>query len=382
MPFGTFALISLFYALIGVRVVRDLWLHRREAFDRRFTPADRHLVDQAAFFLLVPISVALHELGHAVAIWSFGGKVIAFNYYVFAGSVSYQEPFSNVQHIVVAAAGTIVNIILCALALGAVFFWRPPMRAAINELLFQFAVISGVNALIFYPLLDYATGMEGDWSQMYNGGVPALSAAILVVHAGILIGSYVVWKKPRFRRRLAELTGMPAGMDRPLFGGLRQGRPVAQTRSSRPAGDAAFEPASPAEARFRAAADRVARGWPLPLQGQIHRAEHGTQLALVWQSEGANRVVAMRQVNNGSVQISGVAMRGGDTTGATTIQHQLREWPELPDENDLTMALRMALEVVEEWRPGQTIESPAWQIDYAATAPRPRPHDGRDTQTG
>ena len=56
MPFGTFILISLFYAVIGVRVVRDLWMHRREAFDRQFTSADRHLVDQAAFFLLVPIS--------------------------------------------------------------------------------------------------------------------------------------------------------------------------------------------------------------------------------------------------------------------------------------------------------------------------------------
>src|SRR5215216_677119 len=155
MPFGTFALISLFYAVIGVRVVRDLWVRRRETFDLRFTESDRYLVDQSSFFVLVPISVALHELGHAVAIWSFGGKVIDFSYYVFAGSVSYNEPFSDAQHIIVAAAGTIVNILLCALALLVVFFRRPPFRAAINELLFQFVVISGINALVFYPLLDF-----------------------------------------------------------------------------------------------------------------------------------------------------------------------------------------------------------------------------------
>jgi hypothetical protein len=354
MPFGAFALISLFYAVIGVRVVRDLWAHRREAFDRQFTGADRHLVDQAAFFLLVPISVALHEFGHAAAIWVYGGKVIEFNYYVFAGSVSYREAFSETQHIVVAAAGTIVNIVLCAAALIVVFFKRPPLRAAINELLFQFAVISGVNALIFYPLLDFAVGMNGDWSQMYDGGVPTLSAAILAIHAGILISSYLAWKSPGFRGRLAKLTAMPAGTERMLFGGLRSkqtaaGRP--HTRSSQPA---AFEPASPAEARFRAAADRVAAGWPTPVQGQIHRSEEGVQLALVWISERAKRVVAIRRVHDGPVTMTGAAMRDDDMTGATKIQREMREWPGVPDENDLTMALRMAMEVVEDWRPGAT----------------------------
>src|SRR5262245_9436766 len=132
MPFGGFALLSLFYAFIGLRVGRDVWVRRRELFDLRFTDADRYLIDQASFFLLVPISVALHELGHAVAIWSFGGHVVAFSYWVFAGSVSYNEPFTNVQHIVVAAAGTIVNVILCALALAVVFLKRKPYRAAIN----------------------------------------------------------------------------------------------------------------------------------------------------------------------------------------------------------------------------------------------------------
>ena len=75
MGFGPFILISLFYAVIGVRVVTQVVQRRRELFDRRFTIADRSLVDQAAFFILVPISVALHELGHAVAVWLAGGTV-------------------------------------------------------------------------------------------------------------------------------------------------------------------------------------------------------------------------------------------------------------------------------------------------------------------
>jgi hypothetical protein len=360
MPFGTFALISLFYTLIGLRVVRDLWVRRREAFDRRFTEADRFLIDQAAFFILVPISVALHELGHAIAIWSFGGHVIDFSYWVFAGSVSYNDPFSNVQHIVVAAAGTIVNLILCALALGVVFLKRRPYRAAINELLFQFAVISGINALVFYPLLDVVTGMEGDWSQMYNGGVPALSLAIGVIHAAILIGAYMAWKNPGFRLRLAALTGMPAGTDRRLFGGLRRGAATGRLVGS-DAGTANVAPASPAEARFRAAADRVVRGWGQPVQGRIDRRDEGTQVALVWLSDGVQRAVAMRYEQTGRVSISGaaakVAANGRDESAPR--RQDLRSWPDLPDENDLTMALRMAMEVVESWQPGAPVGSPS-----------------------
>lgn len=75
MDFGPFILFSLFYAVVGVRVVRQLVARRRETFDRVFTAADRALVDQAAFFVLIPISVALHELGHAVTIRALGGTI-------------------------------------------------------------------------------------------------------------------------------------------------------------------------------------------------------------------------------------------------------------------------------------------------------------------
>jgi hypothetical protein len=356
MPFGGFALLSLFYVFIGVRVVRDLWVHRREAFDLRFTEPDRYLVDQAAFFLLVPISVLLHEFGHAVAIWLFGGEVIDFNYYVFAGSVSYLEPFTNTEHTIVAAAGTVVNIILCALALAVVFLKRNPYRAAINELLFQFAVISGINALIFYPLLDFATGMNGDWTQMYDGGERTLTVIILIIHASLLIGSYLLWQSPRFRATLAQRTGMPAATDRRVFGGLRRSAQPPTNRGvvPQPTNEISFEPTSPAEARFRAAADRVARGWSEPVQGRVDRRDNGSQVALVWRSSDVNRAVAMRYENSGQVMLSGaatIANPDAPRDHASSIQRGLRVWADVPDENDLTLSLRMAMEEVERWNP-------------------------------
>nr|MBA2519179.1 hypothetical protein [Chloroflexia bacterium] len=71
MTFGPFILISLFYVILGIRVVYQLITNWRQTWDLKFTAGDRALVNQAAFFVLLPVGVALHELGHAVAIWAF-----------------------------------------------------------------------------------------------------------------------------------------------------------------------------------------------------------------------------------------------------------------------------------------------------------------------
>ena len=122
-----------------------------------------------------------------------------------------------------------------------------------------------------------------------------------------------------------------------------------------PEEQANFSPASPAEDRFRKAADRVSRGWPQPVQGRIDRRDEGSQVALVWLSGGAQRAVAMRYENGGGVSISGAAASAQDPTSGSPIRQDLRTWTELPDENDLTMSLRLAMEVVESWQPGAQV---------------------------
>src|SRR5918992_1139828 len=101
MDFGPFVIISLIYAVIGVRSIARLTSRWRQTWDHDFTLADRALVDEAAFFLLIPVSVALHEFGHAVAIWGFGGEVVDFGFYGFAGFVAYSEPFTEAEQTIV-----------------------------------------------------------------------------------------------------------------------------------------------------------------------------------------------------------------------------------------------------------------------------------------
>ncbi|MBA3415075.1 MAG: hypothetical protein H0U10_07630 [Chloroflexia bacterium] len=332
---GPFALISLFYLVLGARVVVQLARSWRATFDRNFTAADRRLVNQAAFFVLVPVSVALHELGHAVAITALGGRVLSWGYYGFAGFVGYDpRPFSDAEQIVIAAAGTLVNLAMAAGALGLVFLRRPPLRAAFNELLLQFVVVSLLNALVVYPLLDVLTGMNGDWTQMYDGGVPALSAAILALHVAILGGLWWAWRNDGIRARVATLTGAPAVRTVHLRrGGHRSGSSVAP--------DASVE-----ERLLEEAAERVASGWPQPVQAAFQATPGGTMLVLSWQGGGLQRAVLARVIG-GQLDLAGVTV----DAGARAIRRPIRREGSLPDADRLTLALRLAMETVETWTP-------------------------------
>jgi hypothetical protein len=350
MPLGPFALISLFYLALGARVVFQLARSFRQTFDLNFTRQDRMLVDQAAFFVLVPISVALHELGHAVAIWLFGGDVLDWGFYGFAGYVAYDpRQFSTAQQILIASAGTLVNLALAALAIGLVFLKRPPFRAAINELLIQFTWISLLNALIVYPLLDLISGLNGDWAQMYDvflqalGGNRAqfndptllmLSLAILIVHVTVLGVIFWAWKSPRARSRIAAMTGGP----------------IAPQRSAAPAG----EPTA-AERTRREAASRVASGWPTPIEAAIQRGRGGSALVLTWGDGGLRRSVIAATPDTGGLELSG-ALR---VTGQPPEQRALGRDPNTPDVERLTLVLRLAIETVEGWTPSPDDASPA-----------------------
>ncbi|MBA2597547.1 MAG: hypothetical protein H0V00_13075 [Chloroflexia bacterium] len=334
MGLGPFALISLFYVLIGARVVFQLFRGFRQTFDRNFTQEDRALVDQAAFFILLPITVALHELGHAATIWLYGGDVLDWGFYGFAGYVAFDpRQFSDAQEIVIAAAGTLVNVLLAGIALALVFLKRPPFRAAINELLIQFVWISLLNALVVYPVLDLISGLNGDWTQMYSFTVPALSLTILVMHILVLAALFWAWKSAPMRARVAKLTGGSPGPRR--LGAARR------------ALDAFPTGASPAEETLRDAATRVASGWPAPVEAAVQNGRNGSALVLTWGDQSLRRSVMAVAPETGGIEFSG-ALR---PDGSTPDQRPLGRDPGALDADRLTMMLRLAMETVEGWTP-------------------------------
>jgi len=78
-----FTLISLWYTWISFQTLGRLWRRRATLFDDEVTPGDRAFFDRSAFFLLIPLGVLLHEVGHAAATWQVGGQVDTFRWFVF-----------------------------------------------------------------------------------------------------------------------------------------------------------------------------------------------------------------------------------------------------------------------------------------------------------
>jgi hypothetical protein len=342
MPLGPFGLLSLFYLLLAARLVFQLGRNFRQTFDRNFTQQDRMLVDQAAFFILLPVAVALHELGHAVAIWLYGGDVLDWGYYGFAGYVAYDPfQFTAVQQIVIASAGTLVNIVLAVIAVALVLLKQPPFRAAINELLIQFTWISLLNALVVYPVLDLISGLNGDWTQMYNGdwtqihngGVPSLSVAILIIHIAILAALFWAWKSPAVRARVAELTGVP-----------RNPRRIATSSRT---GASVPDDETEVERVLRDAATRVASGWSVPVEAAIQRGRTGVALVVSWGEQTTRRSVIAVARDTGGVELSGAVQMAGEAPQ----QRPLGRDPGTLDGDRLTMMLRLAMETVAGWTP-------------------------------
>lgn len=330
---GGFGIISLLYIGLGLRVVWLMAQNWSSVWDKNFTAADRVLVNQASFFFLVPISVLLHELGHAIAVWGFDREVVDWGFYGFAGYVAYMPwGLSDVQQTIIAAAGTIVNLVLCLTALAVVLYWKPPLRAAFNELLIGFIFISGLNAFVVYPVLDLASGMNGDWRQMYNSGVPWLTTLIVLAQIAVLVGGYWLFTNQGMKARFARLTDVPPGFERGMLGGIQPAKIKTMNMDT-------------TEIHIRDAVNRVASGWHTRVDSQIQRFEGGSALLLQWTTNRNLHVMAVRSLQDDAYDIVEIpTSTQGQQAGKPRI---LQRWNRKPGIEELTIALRMAMERVD-----------------------------------
>ena len=196
-------------------------------------------------------------------------------------------------------------------------------------MLIQFTWISLLNALVVYPLLDIASGLNGDWTQMYGGGVPALSLVILIIHITVLAALFWAWKSPRCVR---VWRGSPAGRPDQVAVRRRRGLPATSDAG-----------ATAVEQTLREAATRVASGWSSPVEAAIQRGRNGSALVLSWGTGAVRRSVMAVAPETGGIEFSG-ALRSG---GGSPEQRPLGRDPGERDVDRLTMMLRLAMEAVE-----------------------------------
>ncbi|MDQ3980385.1 MAG: M50 family metallopeptidase, partial [Actinomycetota bacterium] len=178
---------ALFTAIALVRSWRTFW-------DAKFTASDRRLAMQVGMFLVPPVVVLLHELGHVAAVRMVGARVLAFRYGLFEGSVTVGGRLTPYENWFVALSGNVVSL-ACGLVMVAAGMvgrrWRTPLR----YLLVVAGLIELVFTLVGYPLLSL-TSSFGDWVVVYDlRRTPALSWTAAAVHVALLVGLRHWWRR-------------------------------------------------------------------------------------------------------------------------------------------------------------------------------------------
>jgi len=189
--------------VFGLALLGTLFLliRRWRAFwDDDFTGDDRRLATQCAIFVVPPIIVLIHELGHVVGARMVGGEVLGFHYGLIEGSVSVAGGLSASQFWWVALSGNLAGA-GTGLALAVAGAAGVRMPRALRRVLIIGGLLQVVFQLVVYPLLSLSARF-GDWEAIYDfGATPALSTVTLVTHVTTLIALWRWWRG-RVRRTL------------------------------------------------------------------------------------------------------------------------------------------------------------------------------------
>ncbi len=190
-----FDLISLLTIVASFIVLIELKGNWSQFWDDKVTLEDKLLASKLAFFVLVPLGVLLHEIGHSLATWQVGGTVKTFRWFGFSGYIIPVGNFSLAEHWWISFAGNLVSILLGLVAIPLVFWVR---KRIVAETLFAFAFVQLLYALIGYPLYSLVT-QSGDWVTIYDSLFKPFIYLLFVVHI-ILI--YQLWQLSHSKKTL------------------------------------------------------------------------------------------------------------------------------------------------------------------------------------
>lgn len=194
-----FSGISVFYLLIGAYILYQLVTRWREFWSDEFAqhPKTQQLASGVSFFLLVPIGVLLHEIGHMVAAWLTGSEVLGLHYFVYWGYVSFIPARPDpVLLWFVALAGNFVSYALGIVCVAAALMVK--MKPILRVVLYQLGMIELIQTLVAYPLMSLDPNFNGDWDTIYSFQAPVASWATLVVHMLSLVAFVVLVRRSPF----------------------------------------------------------------------------------------------------------------------------------------------------------------------------------------
>ncbi len=189
--FSIFNLISIIYIFRSAQLFIQIWREWSEIIQEPLTQKKKYLAEQASYFIAVPIGVFFHELGHALAIWLFGGQVVGFTYRFFWGAVEPSGVFTPAESWMISLAGTIGSLLF---GLGIWLLLRDNKVSSLRYFgvrAFRFQIYF---ALLYYPIFTVIFPI-GDWRTIYDfSATPILSSVTMVFHVIFLI---LYWRYDR-----------------------------------------------------------------------------------------------------------------------------------------------------------------------------------------
>ncbi|MEM9164783.1 MAG: M50 family metallopeptidase [Cyanobacteria bacterium P01_F01_bin.4] len=193
-----FDVLSLLYGAIGLDTLWRLRGQWQSFWDDQVTRQDRFLAQRVAAFLLIPIGVFFHELGHAIAVWQVGGRLIDFQWRIAWGYVTSVGNYTPLEDWWIALSGNLVSIALGLLAIPLIGWVKKPI---FKEILTTFAAAELVYSAVFYPIFSFTSlRIVGDWVTIYDFSVSPYAQLTAIAHGWLLIS---LWYALKVKQMLA-----------------------------------------------------------------------------------------------------------------------------------------------------------------------------------
>jgi len=197
-----FNVVTLVYAVVALRTLWQLAREWRLLMDATYTSGDRKLAWNLGFFLLTPVGVLGHELGHLVAARAFGAQQTSLTFWLYWGYVTYAPNLGAVGEFAVASAGPAVSLILGMAALVVAMRLARPW----HHILQSFGMATLVLVLVLYPIMSYWPGF-GDFTVIYGTSL-AFTTMVAAVHVAGLLAFAILADLATQRDRCAHWAGL------------------------------------------------------------------------------------------------------------------------------------------------------------------------------
>lgn len=129
-------------------------------------------------FILIPVMVFIHEMGHVIAILLQGGEVVELHIEWFSGYVAYEGVESSSGLFLVHLSGVLANLIVGALLIFHV--WRYKGHPFVEALSLVWGVFIFLLDFLNYTIYDIFGDHGGDFDKIYAAYPWSLPVFVIV----------------------------------------------------------------------------------------------------------------------------------------------------------------------------------------------------------